>query len=105
MFFFVPSRASLSWHEGTTLMFAVRSRCKCPPHDEHTNPLTCLSPSRLSSPPLPRPQCCEAIHAFACCLCLVLIGGPILIGIGASILAAANRNDRAHGIGEVICGR
>ncbi|EFJ43380.1 hypothetical protein VOLCADRAFT_119110 [Volvox carteri f. nagariensis] len=43
-------------------------------------------------------ECCEAIHAVACCLCLVLFGGPILIAVGSTLIAAANRNDRARGI-------
>ncbi|GIL66078.1 hypothetical protein Vafri_19684 [Volvox africanus] len=46
-------------------------------------------------------ECCEAIHALACCLCLVLFGGPILIAVGASLIAAANRNDRARSIDAV----
>ncbi|GIL92763.1 hypothetical protein Vretimale_11740 [Volvox reticuliferus] len=46
-------------------------------------------------------ECCEAIHALACCLCLVLFGGPILIAVGATLIAAANRNDRERSIDSV----
>lgn len=46
-----------------------------------------------------RAQCCEAVNAFACCLCLILLGGPILIAVGATILAAANKDARGRNIG------
>lgn len=44
---------------------------------------------------------CESIHAIACCLCFILIGGPILLGVGGGLLAAANRNDRTKNIRKV----
>ncbi|GLC36752.1 hypothetical protein PLESTB_000786600 [Pleodorina starrii] len=46
-------------------------------------------------------ECCEAIHALACCLCLVLFGGPILIAVGATLIATGNRNERARSIETV----
>ncbi|KAG2453241.1 hypothetical protein HYH02_002564 [Chlamydomonas schloesseri] len=46
-------------------------------------------------------SCCEAVHAMACCLCLVLFGGPILIAVGATILNKAAKDTRNNNIGAI----
>ncbi|KAG2489261.1 hypothetical protein HYH03_012281 [Edaphochlamys debaryana] len=46
-------------------------------------------------------EICDGVHAFACCLCLVLVGGPILIAVGASVLSKATKDTRGHSIAQV----